>query len=235
MPHEFTAASFIKRRKSRQITPQGKDVLKLIIYCYKKIHENECFEMTRTGSPTKLENVLKYNLVDYLTKNKKQFPLTKRLLFVAEAADFDNQNHREAFIDIAVYNAFNSFKVSPGIYTEEDYYFAFECKRLENNSKNDDYIKKGIRKYVGNKYARAMPFAGMIGFVEKGNIFRIKDDINRRLIELNQRGEIKTPRLLEFEEIEKDFRFTFLSSHCREASSHIDLYHLFLDYKEILS
>jgi hypothetical protein len=231
---------FIKNRKQRQSLHQFKEILKLIIFCYGKIIKAEIFDWKEIQKNTRIkpENYLKYILLQYLRKNKKNFPTITHLSFSAESANFNSTESKEAFIDIAVYGINNSFTCIPELLqkslTDEDYYFAFECKRLENLRKNNAYIKDGIRRYVGNIYARAMPFAGMIGFVEKGNIIKIKNNINDRLFNLNKIKELETIKMLALEELEKDFKFSYVSIHRRVENIPIKLYHLFLDYTEIV-
>ena len=231
---------FIKNRKQRQSLHQFKEILKLITFCYGKIIKAEIFDWKEIQKkyPGKPENYLKYILLHYLRKNKKKFPTITHLSFSAESADFNIAESKEAFIDIAIYGINNSFTCIPELFqkslTDEDYYFAFECKRLENLRKNNAYIQDGIRRYVENIYARAMPFAGMIGFVEKGNIIQIKDNINDRLSNLNKIRELETIKMLTLVELEKDFKFSYVSIHGRVENIPVELYHLFLNYTEIV-
>ncbi len=237
---ELNALQFRKRREQKQSFDQFREVLRLIIFCYKKqIRKGDTISLSEIREKTKAkpENYLKYDLVDhYLKKYKKEFPTLTQLRFVCEAGIFDWEKGREAFIDIAVYSIFvgKAWKLSED-FDDEDYYFSFECKRLENLGKNQLYIKQGIKRYVESSYARAMRFAGMIGFVEKGDIVKIKDDINCRLSEFNKTGELTTVQMLHFFKVEERFTFSYSSRHERVKNSPIDLYHLFLDYTAIIA
>ncbi|MCP4218784.1 MAG: hypothetical protein GY765_29400 [bacterium] len=210
------------------------DVLRLIIFCYNKILTTENFnlENIKKTSPLAVEDYFKYNLTKYLKKYKKKFPGSKGILFLPETGEY---NKEESFTDIAAYNIdMETIIQSHDDFTEEDYYFAFECKRLERNAKNRLYIKEGIKRYVKNAYAKAMPLAGMIGFVEAGDLETIKNDINRRLETKTDRHKITTTRLLQFFKVEKAFKYSYSSRHTRIQNTAIDLNHLFLDYSTII-
>lgn len=233
---ELNARLFSKRREQKHCFKQFHEVLRLIIFCYKKkllqkdvvslaeIHETRI-------SP---ENYLKYRLIDYLRKNKQLFPSIAHLYFLYETGEYDRELERETSNDITVYpiKVGQAWKLSEE-FDEEDYYFSFECKRLKELGKNQLYINEGIRRYVENAYARAMPFAGMIGFIEKGNVERIKDDINLRLSKLHGSGELTTIESLCFFKVEEDFKFSYTSKHDRVRNSPITLHHLFLDYSSL--
>jgi hypothetical protein len=237
---EQDALSFIQKRRQRQSERQFVEVLRLIIYCYNKILQEETFDLIEIATKTSIkpEDKLKYNLThDYLRKYKKKFPLTTYLDFLYETGEYDRGNEKEYANDIAIYNINRPLisinKVTEN-HTSEDFYFSIECKRLKGTSKNRLYIDEGINRYVQNHYARAMPFAGMIGFIEKGVISQIKDDIDRRLSKYNGNGKPETYDLLNFFAVEKDFKYSYLSKHARVKNSPITIYHLFLDYTSII-
>ncbi len=120
---------------------------------------------------------------------------------------------------------------------EEDIYFAFECKRLKNRSKNSQergYLSD-IQKFVSREYKFRFPFTGMIGFVEKSSISidDIINDINKRL---RKSSTITTTQeLMPFEV--KDFQHCRLSKHKKAFPKNIpiEVYHLFFDYSKIIT
>lgn len=236
---ELNARLFSKRREQKQSFKQFHDVLRLIIFCYrKKLQEKDTVSLSEIHEKTGItpEDYLKYRLVkDYLRIYKRLFPAIAHLYFLYETGEYDREKEKETFNDIAVYSIAiaRAWKLSED-HDDEDYYFSFECKRLRDLGKNQLYIDQGIRKYVENAYARAMPFAGMIGFVEKGDIVRIIDGINLRLSRLSQTGELTTIETLRFFKVEDDFEFSDSSKHERIQNSPISLYHLFLDYSALL-
>lgn len=237
---EQDAQSFIQKRIQRQSKRQFVEVLRLIIFCYGKILQKEKFDLREITTKTSIkpEDYLKYNLThDYLRKYKSKFPLTTYLYFLYETGEYDQENEKEYSVDIAIYNINRPlipYKKDGENYTSEDFYFSIECKRLKDTGKNKLYIDEGIKRYVQNHYARAMPFAGMIGFIEKGIINEIKDDIDKRLSKYNETGELVTYELLHFFAVEKNFRFSYSSRHGRIGNSPVTIYHLFLDYSSLI-
>jgi len=57
----------------------------------------------------------------------------------------------------------------------EDVYLAFECKRLNVNhpsgfrSHVSEYVNQGMRRFIQQKYARALRHGGMLGYVMDGD------------------------------------------------------------------
>ncbi|MCU0285078.1 MAG: hypothetical protein MUF15_01645 [Acidobacteria bacterium] len=236
---ELNALKFSIRREQKQCFKQFLSVLELFIFCYKeKLKQEDVVSLSKIRKETGIspENYLKYQFVkDYVRKYKQLFPTIAHLNFLYETGEYDPGKEKEAFNDIAVYSIHvgRTWKLS-GSFDDEDYYFSFECKRLNDAGKNQLYIDQGIKRYVENTYAGAMPFAGMIGFIEQGDIVRIKDDINLRLSKLNKSGQLMTIEFLRFFKVEENFQFSFSSKHERVCNSPIALHHLFLDYSSIL-
>ncbi len=233
----MSAKRFSRQRKHRHASKQLQEVIRLIVFCYRKILESESYDLEKINEKksVKPEDYLKYRLVEYLKRNKSFFPRISHLIFKGEVGEYCIENDRESFNDITILNIdLGLLEKRDERFTSEDYYFSFECKRLRYLGKNQLYIREGIKRYVENSYAKAMPIAGMIGFVEAGDIQGIKDDINRRLGEFNEKGELTTTRLLEFSKVEADFEYSYSSEHERVHNTRIHLYHLFLDYSPII-
>lgn len=105
----------------------------------------------------------------------------------------------------------------------KEYAFFYECKRLSCNQKNDEYIRNGIFRYKTGFYANSMPFAAMIGYIEKGNVEGIVDDINQKL-------SIRYPH---DNNIIQTNSFYWKSLHRkRDNTNNIRLYHIFLDFRD---
>ncbi|MDX9743303.1 MAG: hypothetical protein RBT59_05755 [Arcobacteraceae bacterium] len=102
------------------------------------------------------------------------------------------------------------------------YAFFFECKRLSCNHKNQEYINNGINRYKKSFYAKEMPFAAMIGYIEQGNVEQIITDINEKL-------STKFPN---DNKIVHNNLFYWKSSHSRKDNDNITLYHIFLDFRD---
>lgn len=232
------AGRFTKQREQKQLFKQFTEVMRLIVFCYRKVLNTESFDLVKIHKEKRVkpEDYLKYNLTNHLRKHKKFFPGIRHLLFLYETGEYDDDKHAEFSNDIAVFNTDPGFIRGENEYlNHEDYYFSFECKRLKNLGKNQLYVQKGIKRYVENSYARAMPFAGMIGFVEAGDITAIKNDINRRLKEWNKKaGEMTMMELLRFFKIEENFQYSYSSKHKRVKNTCIGLYHIFLDYNLVI-
>lgn len=228
---------FAKKRKESRSFKQFRQLLQLIIYCYKKILANENYDqedIEKNRTPH-LEDYLKYSLIEYMRKHKKRFPILANTRIIAEEGRYDKEKDKESKSDISVHN------IHPGTvldtqtdYTDEAFHYTFECKRLDHKKKNPLYITEGIKRFVTNSYAAAMPRAGMIGFVEAGDIETIKKDINRRLRDISQKDKFLTTRFLQFFSVEENFKYSYFSRHHRIENSQIDLYHLMLDYSAIL-
>jgi hypothetical protein len=235
--NELEAGRFTKQREQRQLFKQFHEAMRLIVFCYKKVLNTESFDLLEIHKKKRVkpEDYLKYNLTNHLKKNKKFFPGIEHLLFLPETGEYDEDKETESSNDIAIFNTDPGFirGVDEDL-THEDYYFSFECKRLKNLGKNRLYIQQGIKRYVENSYARAMPFAGMIGFVEAGDITAIKNDINCRLGGWDEKGELTTMELLRFFKIEEDFEYSYSSKHERVKNTCIRLYHIFLDYTPVI-
>ena len=120
--------------------------------------------------------------------------------------------------------------------TEEDIYFAIECKRLKNTTSVDSALYvTDIQKFVERQYKFRFPFEGMIGFVEKSSILIdvIIDDINKRL---RNHSTIRTIQELTPFAIHKKFEYCRLSKHNKNVPKvfTIEVYHLFFDYSRII-
>jgi len=102
------------------------------------------------------------------------------------------------------------------------YAFFYECKRLSCNHKNDEYINNGINRYKTGFYAKNMPFAAMIGYIEKGNVEGIVNDINQKL-------STKYPN---DNNIVHTNSFYWKSIHHKKDNKNIRLYHIFLDFRD---
>lgn len=101
-----------------------------------------------------------------------------------------------------------------------DYQFYFECKRLSCKDKSQEYVDNGINRYEKNFYVNLMPYAAMIGYVEVGNVIDIVNDINKKIGSkcLNK--------------ISNTHKFYWKSRHSRLQNNPIDLYHIFLDFRD---
>jgi hypothetical protein len=131
-------------------------------------------------------------------------------------------------------------------------YFVFECKKLDGGSDlSRDYIIKGLVRFCNGKYGvdfdgstiiheRTPNFGGMIGYVVKGEISTILDDIRKQTAFHGNGvnfGQICTGSLDLFEKVPY-FDHSFKSKHKRviitssEVLNNLDgilIYHIFFD------
>lgn len=180
-----------------------------------------------------LENSLTNMLVKYLRKHRTNTKFKLELLtFEAETAEIDdNTNKTLGFIDIKVGNVTLKFSGN----AEESIYYAFECKRL-NDSNYASYIDEGILRFIYGKYSKNMSFAGMIGYFEitGHDIENIVKKINTNLDNKFKKGKLDKKCSLNKYEIQDDFENSYISNHERKKTHSIDLYHLILDYSNII-
>ncbi len=110
--------------------------------------------------------------------------------------------------------------------------------RKENKHKNAD---GGVYRFLIAKYAPSQSFGGMIGFVQKGKIQRVLENIKDSIRQLKLRNceNEKFGQLLESDLLLQTIgnnENTFYSSHSRwdksinKMLSPIQIYHIFFDF-----
>jgi hypothetical protein len=105
-----------------------------------------------------------------------------------------------------------------------------ECKRLKDDSHLcREYYENGIQRFVTGYYSEQMPLAGMVGFIQEGDISQIIDRINRFLDNQMTIQGLKIFTML------KNSGHTYLSIHYRYRNlGEIHLYHMMLGYGEMI-
>jgi len=107
----------------------------------------------------------------------------------------------------------------------DNYQFFIECKLLRCNGKNREYYRNGIQRFENNFYAKNMPFAAMIGYIERGEVRTITEDINNKI-------EATATHLMHDISVNTGIPNSWCSGHQRHANIDIKLYHLFLDFRD---
>jgi hypothetical protein len=119
-------------------------------------------------------------------------------------------------------------------FIDTEAYYIIECKRLDKSNTNGttglnaEYISKGICRFVSGKYSSYNKTNGMIGFVVESinidnNISSINSLLNTSFTQSN------TTKALTNYEIDKDFKFSYCSTH-NKNDDEIIIYHLMFDF-----
>lgn len=100
--------------------------------------------------------------------------------------------------------------------------FIVECKRLKNASPK--YISDGLNRFLNKEYSKNESHAGMIGFVVEGDV---KDICSSLMEKCKQESYIESKFTgSKF----YDSETTFYTTHNREGTDEIYIYHLFLEF-----
>jgi hypothetical protein len=222
------------------------DCLQLIVYAYfqlskqKRYSRSEILKLTseirgKDAKQLELEDYLRNDLVDnFLMPNRELFDL-EYFLF-QPGAEENRNNVKTGILDI---------KVSSPILSGAIYY-AFECKRF-NNEIADEYITEGVFRFTNNQYytKSEVKVGGMIAFLEaRTPKIRINaadsPTIITELLEkhkalINTRSPITQVKLrcLDHKEVAQ-YEFVFLTEHERIDNKLINIFHLLLDYNELV-
>ncbi|MCK5055664.1 MAG: hypothetical protein KAT34_03360, partial [Candidatus Aminicenantes bacterium] len=160
-----------------------------------------------------LENILTEDLMEAAVRIPKEFNYD----LDAESKDPIKKNR----IDITIiYTVGLGFGRRLGI----------ECKRLKNDSELcREYYKNGIKRFISGYYSEAMPLAGMIGYIQEDNVFKIISAINHYL------DQHITIQLLAEEKTDDNLEYLYSSLHDRNKDlGRIKLYHMMLDYINLI-
>jgi len=117
------------------------------------------------------------------------------------------------------------FLVRWSLNPRDKYQFFIECKLLNCNGKNREYYNNGIRRFETNFYANRMPFAAMIGYIERGETTTIASDLNNKI-------EATSTHPLTNISVDTGIPNSWYSCHQRNENDNIKLYHLFLDFRD---
>lgn len=100
--------------------------------------------------------------------------------------------------------------------------FIVECKRLKNASSK--YISDGLSRFINKEYSKNESYAGMIGFIVEGDVKWICSSLMEKCKQEKYSES-------EFSRARVDYSETsFLTSHNREGTDVINIYHLFLSF-----
>lgn len=228
------ASNYIKNREKLSLTRKRiKEVLVCVINSYEKIiSDGVVFDYSKRGK-IKQEDFLRNRLVDdYLETELRSLGLgTERFTINKETSEeysslVDNILHNDP-IDIHIVD--KAQQESWGKDTKP--YFAIECKRIVSSV--TDYIGD-TKKIAEREYSKLrLPFEGQIGFIENSALTHvsISEKINKNLA-LN--AKIVTTKQLEPYKLKDNFDASYLSEHKKKNSIDFTVYHLFLNYSNIV-
>lgn len=100
--------------------------------------------------------------------------------------------------------------------------FIVECKRLKNASPK--YISDGLSRFINKDYSVNESYAGMMSFIVEGDIKSICSSLMEKCKQENYSESIFTNSRVD------DFEISFYTSHNREGTDLINIYHLFLEF-----
>lgn len=131
-------------------------------------------------------------------------------------------------------------------YINDEAYFIIECKRLDNKNLlgitglNAEYVKNGICRFVTGYYSSYYGINGMIGFVVEDididtNVININSLLGKDLTN-DKNEQVNAYPIQEIEPIEiiEDFKYSYKSTHKAINQKEIDLYHLMLNFSNII-
>jgi len=223
------------------------------IFKYSELAYDEQFIVILEGIVSAFNNMLldfssienkETTIRNYLCKNYLQNDIFREkhslipFSFDAESAIIKD-GQEIGYIDIKIKTA-ESFQKTQNYYT-------VECKRLDgdyldrrkthptlkNYSLASEYIQNGIMRFVTKQYPTALGINGMVAFiVQSTNIDEGVSAINN-LIHNKFKGT-NTSQSLTKVNIIPEFDFAYFSSHKDVDNINFDLYHLMLDYSEII-
>lgn len=241
----FKAAIFKYKSKLPEIL--FKEVLNYFVYSYRQmLNDKEQYSKQDCEVKTtfKFEDYLKWNFVKKYLQNEQNKIKSgiKEIAYLSfqfetEKEYIQDETIKTDKIDIFISNL--GLNTSWNNEVKEDHYFAFECKRLKNTRKNNEYITD-IEKFVQRDYWQTgfrFPFNGLIGFVEKSTTLleKIINDIDIKLKNHNKIKSFKNKGIILDKYPIYDFDRCHLSKHRHNSVSIIiEVYHLFFDYSSII-
>jgi len=120
-------------------------------------------------------------------------------------------------------------------------HFVIECKLLRSasqvyikgryNKVEEKYEVNGIERFITLTYSKNDDYAGMLGFIIKGNSGRIVNSLKHKVKDFRPSDEID--QFIDQKCVE--WELSFQSTHIRINKTKIHLYHLFFDFVHIES
>lgn len=241
------ASNFIQNRKKVfSVTEKRiKSILWYIIECNSIFLSETSIPYSKSwvknNTTITFEDYLKFELIDkYLVKNKHllngKLSALENINFSAETqkryVDTDGKQKPDK-IDVYI-NKIGLQKEWNE--SDENIYFAIECKRIKILSDAKEYIID-IDKFCNRNHTNLrLPFEGQIGFIENAELTHstISTEINNKL---KNGTSINTTNYLKNVELHNAFEGSYSSTHRKNFGNNdvFSIYHLLFDYSKIVS
>lgn len=193
------------------------EILKHIIRSYESlIHDN----IQLKNDENKIRDILVEHYLNHPLK--RQELRIDNLIFNRESSE----NMAKGFVDIKIQTmiSLNNPKA----------YYIFECKRLDGSTDlNRKYIKEGIIRFVSEKYSSYYGLNGMLGFeVSKLDTTANIEAINRPAAD--DYPGTNVIKSIARTVLTREFNYSYISSHNTVSLKEIKLYHLMLDFSDVI-
>lgn len=241
------ASKFIRNRgvNKTAITASRIDaIVWYVVECYQLVYKDKpkySKSWVQTNTTLNFEDYLKMELVDsYLQKNKAVL-LAKNTALADVTFNYETQKRFIDSIDgkqkpdkIDIYiSRFGLQELWND--TDENIYFAIECKRIKILSDCEDYTLD-TEKFATRNYSNTrLPFEGQLAFIEsdKLNHKSVSTEINKRL---PTRVKLKTIQLLKQVIKHSKFEGCYQSIHSKNNNSKetFEVLHLLFDYSHFV-
>ncbi|CAA0173376.1 hypothetical protein V3A08_15285 [Tenacibaculum maritimum] len=230
----LNASNFVKKRTSPLRLTQNRidKIITCIITSYEDIiNAKVIYDYSKIGS-IKKEDYLRNRLVDDYLENElnKIEQGTNNFTINKETSEeytslVDGQLHDDP-IDIHVVD----YALKSAWKKASKPYLAIECKRLTTSVSS--YVND-TKKATERTYSRVrIPFEGQLGFIE--NKKWDYKTVSEKVKELTSNSNIETTQKVKKHTIKKGFDGTYISKHKKINNTQFSVYHLFLDYSEIV-
>lgn len=231
------ASRFIRSRKRKSAITEKRiiNILNAVIDSYHRIKQEKIVFDYSTRGKIKQEDFLRNRFVDDFLHEQlnKIAEGTYKYIATKDAEEeyrtiIDNVLHNDPIdIHITIINLtdFNNAQKAP--------YFAIECKRFTSGSISA-YLGD-IKKFTERSYTQTrLSFEGQIGFIENADIASSKIVQN-----LNNNLSLKTSPINTLENInpyliQEKFPSSYKSKHRKLNKIDFEIFHLFLDYSDIV-
>ena len=101
--------------------------------------------------------------------------------------------------------------------------FIVECKLLKSPDKK--YVDEGLQRFISRKYAKEDDYAGMIGFIIKGEPEKIVEKLKNKVKKVSPTPDIQTY----LDKTCANHNLSFQSKYIRSDNTEIHIFHVFFD------